>query len=368
MENLPSLRNPRYKLPVRLIVCLLLVLPLLSIRADWVATKDGKKTDGKILSVTDDSILMEVQVTPSIIDQKSFPRSEVSNFQRASQDDIAFAEVSGAGVPSTADSAADYDRVLDGLVRPFMKNYPYSKHMPDARKLTAQLEEERGRVLAGEVKIDGEWRKSASATGDPETIGPLQLARMKSAANASAALSCFEQLEKRAADSAAYPEAVKLAQTKIGDLRTGIAKARANLERQLREQAEGLRLASQDQRLLMQQAIDKERAAIAAQLAAAKQSGAKWIPILPDAGALDVLSKTADAETARLGKIDTGKLESAITLAKQAQANLDAGDTVAAKELLAQAGPLWPTCTEIAAVREKVKAAETAKSSPSPAK
>lgn len=368
MENLPSLHIARYKIPVRLIVCLMLVLPFFSVRADWIETRNGKKTDGKILSVTSDSILMEVQISPSIIDQKSFPRSEVANFQRASQDDVAFAEIAETGVPATADSAADYDRVLDGLVRPFMKNYPYSKHMGDARKLVAQLEQERGRVLAGEVKIEGEWNKPVSSGGDPETTGRLQLARMKSAANPSSALSCFEQLEKRAGDSTAYVEAVKLARVKIGELRAGISKARANSDRRLSEQAEGLRLASADQRLLMQQAIDKERAAVEAQLATAKQSGAKWIPVFPNSGALDMLSKTADAEVERLEKIDTSKLESAIALVRQAQTDLDAGDTGAAKDKLTQAERIWPKYTQIAVISEKLKAASTPKPSPSPVK
>ena len=368
MENLPSLRIPRYKRRVRLIACLLLVLPLFSVRADWIETKDGKKTDGKILSVTSDSILMEVQISPSIIDQKSFARSEVVNFYRASQDDVAFAEIAETGIPATADSAADYDRVLEGLLRPFMKNYPYSKHMGDARKLMAQLEDERGRVLAGEVKIDGEWSTLASSAGDPETTGRLQLARMKSAANPSAALSSFEQLEKRAGDSTAYAEAVKLARVKIAELRSGISKARTNLDRRLREQAEGLRLASEDQKLLMQQAIDKERATLEAQLAAARQSGSKWIPVLPNSGALEALSKTTEAEAARLEKIDTGKLDSAIALVAQAQADLDAGNAAGAKEKITRANQLWPKYAPLAAMNQKLKSASTSKPSPSPAK
>ena len=368
MENLPSLCIPRYKILVRLFVFLLLVVPILSSRADWIETKDGKKTDGKILSVTSETILMEVQVTPSIIDQKSFPRSEIAKFQRSSQDDIAFAEVAGAGVPSTADKTTDYDRVLDGLVRPFMKNYPYSKHMSDARKLMAQLEAERGRVLAGEIKVDGEWIKSAALDNDSETIGRLYLARMKSAATPSAALSSFEQLEKNAGDSSAYAEAVKFARVKIGELRKGIASARASLDRRLKDQAEGLRLASEDQRLLMQRAIEKERADSQAQLAAAKQSGAKWIPVLPEISALEFLSKTADSEAARLEKIDTNKLDSAIALVQQAQADLDAGNPSGATEKLAQAKQLWPKYAPCAAASQRLKSAAMPKPSSSTAK
>ena len=131
----------------------LLCLPLTLFSAECIELQDGTKIDGTILSVTTDAVLIEVQTSPTIREEKSYPRTEVVKIQRASQDDMAFAEIAEITVPATADSPEVYDALLEQKVRPFMQNYAYSKHMPEARKLSATLEAERARVAAGEVKV-----------------------------------------------------------------------------------------------------------------------------------------------------------------------------------------------------------------------
>ena len=348
-----------YFFPVQKLLLLSLVcLPLATIRAESIELQDGTKVEGRILSVTAENVLIEVQTTPTIREEKSYSRAEVAKIQRASQDDIAFEEVAAMAAPPMADDPAVYDALLEP-VRKFMKNYAYSKHMPEARKLVATLEAERARVAAGEVKIDGQWTSAGDSPADrTELGGQLQLSKMKAASDPAAALAAFEVLEKSHNNSSAYPEAVKLALASIDKLRADLVSVRANLERRAAEQKQGLELASADRRSQLEAGMAQEKAAMQAQIESAKQGGRKWLPLLPDPKVLDDLSKLANAEEARLSKIDVAKLTDAVEAARTAKQQLETGDLEGAKASLDEAQKLWSQHVLLASLKESLKKAQ----------
>jgi hypothetical protein len=354
-------RASRYRFPVKkLLLPGLLCLPLAIYGTEAIELQDGTKIAGRILSVTPESVVMDVQTSPTIREQKSYPRSDVAKIRRASQDDIAFEEVAAIVIPPTADDPAVYDALLGEKVRPFMKNYPYSKHMPEARKLAAALEAERDRVAAGETKVDGEWMAADASPADrAELGGRVQLAKMKAAEDPVAGLMAFEVLEKNGSTSSSYPESVTVALELVEKLRPNIARAKADLERRTSEQEQGLELAGEDSRLLMEQGIAQEKAAIQARLDRAKQSGSKWMPVLPDAQTLDALSRLADAEQARLSRIDVATLSAGVAAAKDVRTKLEAGDLGGAKASLDEAQKLWSQHVLLASLKESLKKAES---------
>lgn len=354
-------RVPRYCFSVKKLLLLgLLCLPPALYGTEAIELQDGTKIEGRILSVTPESVIMDVQTSPTIREQKSYPRSDVAKIRRASQDDIAFQEVAAIVVPPTADNPSVYDALLEQRVRPFMRNYPYSKHMPEARKLAAALEAERDRVAAGETKVDGQWMAADASPADRvELGGRVQLAKMKAADDPVAGLMAFEVLEKNGSASSSYPESVTLALELVEKLRPNITRARADLERRTREQEEGRQLASEDRRLLMEQGIAQEKAAIRSRLDRAKQSGSKWMPVLPDTQTLDALSRLADAEQARLAKIDVETLSAGVAAAQDARTKLEAGDLDGAKASLDEAQKLWSQHVLLASLKESLKKAES---------
>ena len=354
------LPNRYFSLVKKLLFLSLLVLPLASLWAESIELRDGTKVDGKILSVTADTVLMEVQTSPTIREEKSYPRSEVTKIQRASQDDVAYAEVAALTVPSTANNPAVYDAPLE-RVRAFMTNYAYSKHMSEARKLAAALESDRARVAAGEVKLDGAWvAADASPAESTELGGRVQLAKMKESSDPIAALTSFEIIEKNHLTSSAFPESVKVARESLVKLRAGLVRARADLERRIRDQEQGLKLASEDRRLQIEQGIAQEKSAIQAQIERVKQSGSKWTPVLLDAKLLADLSTRVESEEARLSKIDTATLAAGAAAANEAQRQLAAGNLSAAKANLEQAQKLWSQHVLLASLQESLKKAEAA--------
>lgn len=338
----------------------LLVLPMAFLRGESIELRDGTKIEGKILSVNTETVLIEVQTSPAIREEMSYPRSDVAKIQRASQDDVAYAEVAALSVPSTADNPAVYDAPLE-RVRSFMKNYAYSKNMPEARKLAAALEADRARLVAGEIKLGGVWVAADASPADrTELGGRVQLAKMKESSDPVAAMTAFEVLEKDHNTSSAYPDSVKVARDSLAKLRAGLVRARADLERRTRDQEQGLKLASEDRRLQIEQGIAQEKSAIQAQIERVKQSGSKWVPVLSDTKVLDDLSSLVESEEARLSKIDTATLAAGATAVSEAQRQLAAGNLSAAKANLEQAQKLWSQHVLLASLQESLKKAEAA--------
>lgn len=336
-----------------------LCLPLALFGAEWVELQDGTKVDGKILSITADAVVIEVQTSPTIREEKSYPRTGIAKIQRSSQDDVAFGEIADIAAPATADDTAVYDALLEQRVRPFMKNFPYSKHMPQARKLEATLEAERARLAAGETKLDGQWIGGDAMVSDKvELGGRVQLSKMKASSDPAATMSAFEALEKGHATSSSYPEAVKVARETLEKLRTVLSRAKSDLDRRTREQQEGLQLASADRRLQMEQGIAQEKAAIAVQVDRAKQNGTKWLPVLPDAKLLDDMSKLVESEKTRLDKVDVETLASGVAAAREAKEQIDAGQLDAAKQSLERAQKLWSQHVLLVSLKDSLKKAQ----------
>jgi len=216
-------------------------------------------------------------------------------------------------------------------------------------------------VAAGEVKLDGVWvAASASPAERTELGGRVQLAKMKESSDPIAALTSFEIIEKNHLTSSAFPESVKVARESLAKLRAGLVRARADLERRTRDQEQGLKLASEDRRLQIEQGIAQEKSAIQAQIERVKQSGSKWVPVLSDTKVLDDLSSLVESEEARLSKIDTATLAAGATAVSEAQRQLAAGNLSAAKANLEQAQKLWSQHVLLASLQESLKKAEAA--------
>jgi len=334
-------------------------------RADWIELKSGQRLEGTITSVTAESIVINAPTSmPGILEPKTFPRNDVAKLNRtegtvesSAPDDIAFAKASKDLPPMTAKDAAVYDNILETRLRPFLKEYAYSKHTSETRKLIAQLEAEKKRVIGGDIKADGQWFSSEDAATHPGEIdAKVQLGLMKKTTNFSEALAIFEKIEKQYSTFSAYPEAVEIARLRIVDLQKEVPIAQTRLRQHQAEQKQGLALAREDNRALIQRGITQEQEAIKARVDVAKQSGVKWIPLFPDEKVLSELSATATAENARLAKIDTAAMKSAIAAAKQAADQVAAGNGEAAKESLAEAQKLWPTYAPLGALKQTVEA------------
>lgn len=126
-------------LKLRVVVGILLFVPAFAF-GDSIELKDGTKIEGRIISVDSSQVTIEMEVASGIREEKSHPRSEVAQIQRATPDESAFKEINSVPVPATSDDPTVYDASLE-RVRLFMRSYTYSKHMPEARPPRGQCPE-----------------------------------------------------------------------------------------------------------------------------------------------------------------------------------------------------------------------------------
>ena len=118
-------------LKLRLVVGILFFVPAFAF-GDSIELKDGTKIEGRIILVDSSQVTIEMEIASGIREEKSHPRSEVAQIQRATPDESAFKEINSVQVPATSDDPTVYDASLE-RVRSFMRSYTYSKHMPEAR-------------------------------------------------------------------------------------------------------------------------------------------------------------------------------------------------------------------------------------------
>ena len=125
--------------------------------ADSVTLKSGEKIEGKIIVQGTDIVKIEVQISGSIKETKTFGMDEVAGIEKTAPDKVAFAAIQ-ANIP-TPDlmSSADYDDMIRSGARRFLTTYPESEHVAEVTKIIEQLEDEKERVQLGAIKLDGEW-------------------------------------------------------------------------------------------------------------------------------------------------------------------------------------------------------------------
>ena len=275
--------------------------------ADTIRMKDGTKLEGKILKEGLDSYVMEVQVTRSIKEERTIKRTDVEKVDREQADDKAFAEIKGYVPTPDLLTADDYDARLT-KVADFIKTNANSPLIPDAKKITADLEKERVVVAAGGVKLGGhlitnEERTSNKFEVDARMIEVSIRGRVK-AGQWTAALREFEKLEKEYASSLGYREVLPAVRQTVAHYRSDATEALGTFDARMKERQAGLARMDASDRAASINAIAEQTAEITKQYEAEKKATIKWVTPNPNLKAsLEEAIKYAEQEGKRLDAV-----------------------------------------------------------------
>lgn len=342
---------------------LLHLLPFMitaSFAADRIVLVDSSIEQGTIVKESDGSVTITTETAPGsgIYADKEIPRAMIEKIESQDDEAEAFGKLKALELPETSDDTALYDELVQKKIAPFLNRYPEGRFTSEVTTLRDKVLAERGRIAGGEVKIAGTWMARENVENDLEAKGQLSFSNMRRAGSAVESMTAFEILEKKCASSSSFPAAVELAKRKLVEVSAEISRAKMDLDRKLREREQGLQLASVDSRRIMERGIIEEDNAVKAAVERARQTGQRWLPLLPDAKTLDQLSKLADSEKARLARIDTAKLSGAVEAARTAKQQLEARDLEGAKASLEEATKLWPRYGLLASLKESLKKAQ----------
>lgn len=306
------------------------------LQADIVTLKEGKKLEGNILSENETSIRMRYKLTPKIWDEKDIPRSDIAEILKQSPEEVEIIEL--RKVLPTADlmSAEKYEALIQDRLRPFVNRYPGTPQATEVDKIITQVQEEKEKVVAGGIKMEGKWLSPEEAKAEGFNIKAYGLlADMKEKEGAkdyNGVMKAFGKISSPQGGyiaSVYYPEAVELALSVL-------AKYEAQVEQMIRDQP-ALQKAREDNEKRMiepdlsrfKEAVAREKEQWKAAYEAERKMEPKWFtPYKYDVASLKSLSSNIIAEKTRLKELSLpviGKVNKAI-------ADMMRADAKAAKE------------------------------------
>jgi len=141
--------------------------------ADTLKLNNGTMVVGNIIAETDTEYIVERSLAGGTIKTKdSIRKSDVASVVRVTPEEkaaVAMKEAYDALKryqldPNNSYAKDYYDQVLNGSFRKFLADYPDSQHAAELRERIAAWEAERDKVVAGQIKRNGQWLATSEAS------------------------------------------------------------------------------------------------------------------------------------------------------------------------------------------------------------
>lgn len=275
--------------------------------ADTITLKSGKVLTGKVLEERGSEYLLEVNITASIKDQKVISKSEVLSIEKEAADKKPFEALQGILPTGDQLSEGDYNLIIEGKLKPFIQAFPKSDHFPEVQKTLATLEAEKKRVLAGDIKLNGEWIPAAEWNANAYDLDALLiLNEMKKAVDKNSyrvALLKYDELITNFPDSGPSNEAQELTAIFLPRFQRIItAKVGAAKEKAAARERSANSLGARDRSRVLA-AQDAEKTRYEAMIEKARSEKVRWLPVNDyDERNLKSLERTIRSEIRTLGR------------------------------------------------------------------
>lgn len=309
--------------------------------------KNGEKVEGTIILEKQDQILIDVNVSAAITERKTFKTEEIEEIVRLAPDAADFKPIANLQLSENSSTIETYDRVLNEILDPFVRKHPDSNHRPRVEELREAFFEERLRVAAGEVKLDGRWLEAEEVTKRRTEIDArVALNTMRDAASRGdhiATLNAFDVIERDFKGQLVYPDAVLLAQSALNAMGRDVPRLIEAHAIELVEWKAGVERTRETRRQPLVDARAQEEASYDARIAHATASGERWPPLLSRSiKSLEEIRILATADSTRLQSINVNNLRASAEKTREAQASAENTRYERAGELADEALTLWP--------------------------
>lgn len=310
--------------------------------ADTVKLKSGETINGNITAEDATSVTIEfaVEGTRGIKDERRIEKTEIESFRKDDPADKAWTELTKAIPSADLMSTSEYD-VLTGKVDAFIAAHKTSNRAAEARRLLAALKEERAKVAAGGMKLDGVWISPEQYQREKYWVdGRIALKQMGDLAKSGRrmeALRVFEKLEASHAGTTIQAKSITEALPILKAYAASLAEAIANHPATMNQRSKVLTTLTAEEKRKTEELQNAEVAAHKARLEEDRKSGTKWLAMA--AFDLDELKKTTvlvEKEIQRLSAIDTNDAPANDATLRQADQAIQEGRIETASALLAQ--------------------------------
>jgi hypothetical protein len=315
-------------------------------RADTIILKSGEKLDGKVVGETPTQYTIDYKAAAGITDTRTVLKTEVDKIEKEQPDEIAWQTLKNLKPGPTSLPAAGYDLPIRQL-QYFTTQFPKSPHAAEAAQAQQAFEEEKKRVDAGEVKINGNWLSKEEVQKERYQInGRAIFSYMQELARKNdlvGALNAFDQLEKSYPGSSAYPDAIDLAKQLVEKLRSTADQTLKNWQVQKKERDDATKNMPDAERAQTAAAQKRQEQQFDAALDAAVKGGTKWPPFQRQhEKTLTTIITKVPTELSRLNALPVAKMRQSIQLSEQGRGELAKHNLDAAENTLKDATKLWP--------------------------
>lgn len=247
--------------------------------ADTFVLKDGTRLEGKILSETADSYMLEVQVTKSIKDEKTVAKADVKEIVREKLDETAYEKLKGLVPTPDLLTTDEYDsRILQ--ITKFIKDHPKSLKVADANTMLATLKEEGTAVQSGGFKLNGKIISAEEYKANAYEIdAKVQEAKVRDAMHKGDILNALRGISRIEAEFATTSVRTSIASVKNQALqayKSQISGLIRTYEARDAERKAGLSRMTGEARATTEQAIAEEEAQFDRRFKAEKEAQQFW--------------------------------------------------------------------------------------------
>lgn len=338
--------------------------------ADAVVLKSGERIEGRIVRESDSEVVIEVQVSASVIDQKTFPKTEVDRVDKDSPAETRWREIEDVKPGANSRSLEGYDEPIE-VLETYLTTYPDGPHNDIVKERLEQFKTERNRVRDGEMKINSQWLSAEQVEKEKYQINAMLLfERMKEAEGKNdpvSGLNAFALLERDYPGSRVYPDAVDLAVKLVPSAESEATRRLAILKRDTAAWEKGVKIASEPNRSRLIAAAKAEQAQFDQALAAAEKQGLKWGLLIPRSeSSLNKIKTVAAQERKRLASINTEPMRQSLQKLDQAVESIKASQYDKAADELKEASSLWSKNEAIKGERELLTQLKSGKPAATP--
>lgn len=328
--------------------------------ADTVTLVDGTKVEGEVISTTDELVVVRARVG-GIWDEKRFDVGEVRFIERDSPEAKAWQDASVSLPTPDLLSRADYVKMIDKKLKPFLKEFPLGEHAEEAKRQLATLESELAKVVDGEVKFNGAWLSASEYSDRRYWVDAERIYRDLQASvergSLITALRRFDELDEDYDDSVAYAAAVSEIRPVLEKYDRELSTAIIRAPGLLTQRMEMLATLSAAERALTENEIKRSDAEAKARQEKERANKMKWLTPNPyDESSLKAIQTTVRKELERVAKLEPAKLERRARVLELIDRTINEGSVEKAEELFAEHDDLLRRSNYLKALKEKLKA------------
>jgi hypothetical protein len=252
--------------------------------ADTILLSNGKSYEGKIISEDETTYLLELEVKKGIKDEKKFLKSDIKSITKQSPDEWEFKKLKELTPVPDLLGVMDYEERLK-IVENFIKNFPRSEKLKDAKLIQENLKEELEIVRAGGIKLSLKMVTAdeylATAYTYDQLIAVRKIYRDMSNRNFLGALRLFTDYEAKFPNANSRNELIPKIKQVLLYYQSSLNESLASYDARLKSREAGLVRMSIEERMITQRALDEKMAILVKRFDAEKTMKNAWIT--PDA-------------------------------------------------------------------------------------